>query len=46
MNDNPMRIPIAGPSRSGTDGDPRAMAAGLAHRDVTEIPRRTPQETT
>lgn len=42
---------IAGPYRSGTDGDPQAMAADLARLEAAawpvfaaEIPHRTPQE--
>jgi hypothetical protein len=44
-----MLILITGPYRSGTDGDPRAMAANLARLEAaawpTECPRSTPQET-
>ncbi|GAA1915787.1 hypothetical protein GCM10009837_45840 [Streptomyces durmitorensis] len=43
MTDKPMLILIAGPYRSGTNGDPQAMAANL--HDVAEIPRHAPQGT-
>ncbi|WP_405871881.1 DUF4406 domain-containing protein [Streptomyces zaomyceticus] len=36
--DEPMLILIAGPYRSGTDGDPRAMAANLARLEAAAWP--------
>ncbi|MEX0171511.1 DUF4406 domain-containing protein [Streptomyces sp. LMG1-1-1.1] len=38
MTDKPMLILIAGPYRSGTDGDPRAMAANLARLEAAAWP--------
>ncbi|WP_280721306.1 DUF4406 domain-containing protein [Kitasatospora sp. MAA4] len=38
MTDNPMLILIAGPYRSGTDGDPQAMAANLARLEAAAWP--------
>ncbi|MER6166367.1 DUF4406 domain-containing protein [Streptomyces violaceorubidus] len=38
MTDKPMLILIAGPYRSGTDGDPRAMAANLARLEEAAWP--------
>lgn len=37
-NDAPMLVLIAGPYRSGTDGDPRAMAANLARLEAAAWP--------
>ncbi|MFH9723115.1 DUF4406 domain-containing protein [Streptomyces sp. NPDC017254] len=36
--DKPLLILIAGPYRSGTDGDPRAMAANLARLEAAAWP--------
>ncbi|MFE5398605.1 DUF4406 domain-containing protein [Streptomyces sp. NPDC056568] len=38
MNDKPLLILIAGPYRSGTDGDPQAMAAHLARLEAAAWP--------
>ncbi|MEU9047417.1 MULTISPECIES: DUF4406 domain-containing protein [unclassified Kitasatospora] len=38
MTDKPMLILIAGPYRSGTDGDPQAMAANLARLEAAAWP--------
>ncbi|MCY1651320.1 DUF4406 domain-containing protein [[Kitasatospora] papulosa] len=38
MTDKPMLILIAGPYRSGTDGDPQAMAANLARLETAAWP--------
>ncbi|WP_031042535.1 hypothetical protein [Streptomyces sp. NRRL F-5650] len=38
MTDKPMLILIAGPYRSGTDGDPQAMAANLARLEEAAWP--------
>ncbi|MEV7105423.1 DUF4406 domain-containing protein [Streptomyces atroolivaceus] len=38
MNDKPKLILIAGPYRSGTDGDPQAMAANLARLEAAAWP--------
>ncbi|MFE0860434.1 DUF4406 domain-containing protein [Streptomyces rochei] len=38
MTDKRMLILIAGPYRSGTDGDPRAMAANLARLEAAAWP--------
>ncbi|WP_320773838.1 DUF4406 domain-containing protein [Streptomyces sp. CRN 30] len=38
MNDKPMLILIAGPYRSGTDGDTQAMAANLARLEAAAWP--------
>ncbi|MFI2424323.1 DUF4406 domain-containing protein [Streptomyces sp. NPDC018955] len=38
MTDKPMLILIAGPYRSGTDGDPRAMATNLARLEAAAWP--------
>ncbi|WP_344485106.1 DUF4406 domain-containing protein [Glycomyces endophyticus] len=38
MNDRPMLILIAGPYRSGTGGDPEAMAANLARLEAAAWP--------
>ncbi|MGW2277809.1 DUF4406 domain-containing protein [Streptomyces sp. NPDC001770] len=38
MNDKPMLILIAGPYRSGTDGDPQAMAANLERLEAAAWP--------
>ncbi|MFI2487853.1 DUF4406 domain-containing protein [Promicromonospora kroppenstedtii] len=38
MNDEPQMILIAGPYRSGTDGDPSAMAANLARLEAAAWP--------
>ncbi|MFG3246341.1 DUF4406 domain-containing protein [Streptomyces sp. NPDC048187] len=38
MTDKPMLILIAGPYRSGTDGDPQAMAANLARLESAAWP--------
>ncbi|MFJ1793067.1 DUF4406 domain-containing protein [Kitasatospora griseola] len=38
MTEKPMLILIAGPYRSGTDGDPRAMAANLARLEEAAWP--------
>jgi hypothetical protein len=38
MTDTPMLILIAGPYRSGTDGDPEAMAANLARLEQAAWP--------
>ncbi|HEY9330982.1 MAG TPA: DUF4406 domain-containing protein [Streptomyces sp.] len=38
MTDKPMLILIAGPYRSGTDGDPDAMAANLARLEAAAWP--------
>ncbi|MBW8481840.1 hypothetical protein [Actinomadura parmotrematis] len=38
MIDEPMPIPIAGPYRSGTGGDPAAMAANLARLEAAAWP--------
>ncbi|MFI6484472.1 hypothetical protein ACIBH1_41580 [Nonomuraea sp. NPDC050663] len=38
MTDRPMLILIAGPYRSGTDGDPQAMAANLARLEEAAWP--------
>ncbi|WP_299537406.1 DUF4406 domain-containing protein [uncultured Streptomyces sp.] len=38
MNDKPMLILIAGPYRSGTHGDPQAMAANLARLETAAWP--------
>ncbi|MER5618586.1 DUF4406 domain-containing protein [Streptomyces sp. NEAU-S7GS2] len=38
MNDKPMLILIAGPYRSGTNGDPQAMAANLARLEAAAWP--------
>ncbi|MGV9453131.1 DUF4406 domain-containing protein [Streptomyces sp. NPDC003635] len=38
MTDKPMLILIAGPYRSGTDGDPHAMAANLARLESAAWP--------
>ncbi|MFD5087627.1 DUF4406 domain-containing protein [Kitasatospora sp. NPDC058406] len=38
MPDKPMLILIAGPYRSGTDGDPQAMAANLARLEAAAWP--------
>ncbi|MFF7339781.1 DUF4406 domain-containing protein [Streptomyces sp. NPDC008163] len=38
MNDKPKLILIAGPYRSGTDGDPEAMAANLARMEAAAWP--------
>ncbi|MEV0322564.1 hypothetical protein ACIBKX_13925 [Streptomyces sp. NPDC050658] len=38
MTDKPMLILIAGPYRSGTDNDPRAMAANLARPEAAAWP--------
>ncbi|MGW2542489.1 DUF4406 domain-containing protein [Kitasatospora sp. NPDC001574] len=38
MTDRPMLILIAGPYRSGTDGDPQAMAANLARLEAAAWP--------
>ncbi|CAM5345947.1 NUDIX hydrolase [Streptomyces atroolivaceus] len=38
MNDKPKLILIAGPYRSGTDGDPQAMAANLARLEAAVWP--------
>ncbi|WP_406081267.1 DUF4406 domain-containing protein [Micromonospora sp. NBC_00858] len=38
MTDKPMLILIAGPYRSGTDGDPRAMAANLGRLEAAAWP--------
>lgn len=38
MTDKPMLILIAGPYRSGTGGDPRAMAANLARLEAAAWP--------
>lgn len=37
-DDKPMLILIAGPYRSGTDGDPQAMAANLARLEAAAWP--------
>lgn len=38
MTDKPMLILIAGPYRSGTDGDPQAMAANLTRLEAAAWP--------
>lgn len=38
MTDKPLLILIAGPYRSGTDGDPQAMAANLARLEAVAWP--------
>ncbi|MFF4714386.1 DUF4406 domain-containing protein [Streptomyces eurythermus] len=38
MTDKPLLILIAGPYRSGTDGDPQAMAANLARLEAAAWP--------
>nr|BEK69611.1 hypothetical protein KPHV_68380 [Kitasatospora purpeofusca] len=38
MTDKPMLVLIAGPYRSGTDGDPQAMAANLARLEAAAWP--------
>ncbi|MFF8096971.1 DUF4406 domain-containing protein [Streptomyces sp. NPDC016675] len=38
MNDKPLLILIAGPYRSGTGGDPQAMAANLARLEAAAWP--------
>lgn len=38
MTDKPLLILIAGPYRSGTDNDPRAMAANLARLEAAAWP--------
>lgn len=38
MPDKPMLVLIAGPYRSGTDGDPQAMAANLARLEAAAWP--------
>ncbi|WP_164540853.1 DUF4406 domain-containing protein [Streptomyces abyssomicinicus] len=38
MTDKPMLILIAGPYRSGTDGDPQAMEANLARLEAAAWP--------
>ncbi|MFF8980767.1 DUF4406 domain-containing protein [Streptomyces eurythermus] len=38
MSDKPMLILIAGPYRSGTNGDPQAMAANLARLEAAAWP--------
>ncbi|MEU3712006.1 hypothetical protein [Streptomyces catenulae] len=38
MSDKPMLIPLAGPHRSGTDGDPQAMTADLARLETAAWP--------
>ncbi|MEU1661901.1 DUF4406 domain-containing protein [Streptomyces griseofuscus] len=38
MNDKPMLILIAGPYRSGTDGDPQSMAANLVRLEAAAWP--------
>lgn len=38
MTDKPMLMLIAGPYRSGTDGDPQAMAANLARLEAAAWP--------
>jgi hypothetical protein len=38
VNEKPMLILIAGPYRSGTDGDPKAMAANLARLEAAAWP--------
>jgi hypothetical protein len=38
MTDKPLLILIAGPYRSGTDGDPQAMAANLARLEEAAWP--------
>jgi hypothetical protein len=38
MNDKPMLILIAGPYRSGTNGDPQAMTANLARLEAAARP--------
>ncbi|MGW0034457.1 DUF4406 domain-containing protein [Streptomyces sp. NPDC003314] len=38
MTDKPMLILIAGPYRSGADGDPRTMAANLARLEAAAWP--------
>ncbi|MFD8598351.1 DUF4406 domain-containing protein [Kitasatospora sp. NPDC059646] len=38
MTAKPMLVLIAGPYRSGTDGDPRAMAANLARLEAAAWP--------
>ncbi|QMU70635.1 DUF4406 domain-containing protein [Streptacidiphilus sp. P02-A3a] len=38
MSDKPMLILIAGPYRSGTDGDPQAMAVNLARLEAAAWP--------
>jgi hypothetical protein len=38
MTDKPMLILIAGPYRSGTDGDPQAMATNLARLEAAAWP--------
>ncbi|MFJ5829384.1 DUF4406 domain-containing protein [Streptomyces sp. NPDC093089] len=38
MTDKPMLILVAGPYRSGTEGDPRAMAANLARLEAAAWP--------
>ncbi|MFJ9811265.1 hypothetical protein ACIRTB_23875 [Streptomyces sp. NPDC101158] len=45
MTANSMLILIAGPYRSGTDGDPHRRRGLPVYHDVAEIPRRTEQET-
>ncbi|MFF8246571.1 hypothetical protein [Streptomyces griseus] len=38
MTDKPRPVLIAGPHRSGADGDPRPMAADLARRETAARP--------
>ncbi|SEE44741.1 hypothetical protein SAMN05216483_6247 [Streptomyces sp. 2131.1] len=38
MTDKPLLILISGPYRSGTDGDPQAMATNLAHLESAAWP--------
>ncbi len=42
MTDKPMLVLIAGPYRSGTGGDPRAMAANLARLEAPSGPCSPP----